>query len=213
MGKGNDGDFNNVEVLDYIRGQEGNRAMPAKLQQVGSQSMFEVAEFDSAKMHNSIGIISELYESIGEKYGVDIKFDISSVSENFRSILAPQNRKLFSLYISEGYEAFRLTILQRIMVAISTLVDKITEDQFINSDNIELSIGMLDKLFDYMERVNVIWDTVKIENSDLMLKQVAKDMNAGEGDKANKALDDSDVQDVLEALRETEITEIDGQAD
>jgi hypothetical protein len=201
--------FNDPLDKDYILSQEDGMSqdiIPIDFEVVARDQSYLAAGKDPDGMVESIKNITDSYKTFGELYGIDIKFDVDSVSETFRSIISTDAEKVFTLYLSKSYSKVRLAIFNKILISVQTLVDRITQKDILESDNVEMSVGLLDKLFELMDKVNKIHKDIKIESADLLLKNAAKEINSAREGTGTSDLNSVEVMEALRHLRKTTIT-------
>lgn len=125
----------------------------------------------------SVDSVLSLYNGLSTKYGFEVTFDVESVTNNFKDIIGENEKRIFEIFVSKGFERFRLVFLQRAMLTISTLLDQVSSPQILNDSTltIEYKYGMMTKLLELMGTVNTLYNEVKVENPDLELKAIADD--------------------------------------
>lgn len=123
----------------------------------------------------SINKMLELYNGLSSKYGFQVSFDIENITNNFASIIEEDKLKIFEIFLSKGFERFRLTFFQRAILTISTLLEQVSSPEILNDRtlSIEYKYGMMEKLLQLMGTVTNLYDQIKIENPDLELKALA----------------------------------------
>lgn len=151
----------------------------------------------------SVDNITDMYNRFGEEYGIDIKYDVHSVSSTFKSILSSNSELVFKVYLAKSFSKVRLSIFNKILISITTLVDRITQKDILESDNIELSVGLVEKLMDMMEKINRIYEEVEIKSADTVLKQVSKNIKIADSSSNQSELSSSEVLRVLKQLKQS----------
>jgi hypothetical protein len=131
---------------------------------------------DPDTLMKSINNITSTYEKFGEEYGIDIKYDIHSVSSTFKSILSRNSEEVFKVYLAKAFTKVRLSVFNKILISISLLVDRITQKDILESDNVDLSVGLVEKLIELMDKLNTIYEQVEIKSADTVLRKVSKDI-------------------------------------
>lgn len=195
--------FNDPLDRDYIQSQED--IIPIDFEVVARDQSYLSLAKDPDSLRESVTNISETYKVFGKQYGIDIRFDIDSVSETFKSIISDGAEKVFGLYLVKAYSKMKLSIFNKILIAVQTLVDRITTKDILESDNVEMSVALLDKLFDLMSKVNKVYEEIKNESADLLLRNLSKEMQMQGTGEASSDLNSKQVMEVLRRLRETGI--------
>ena len=149
--------------------------------------------------------IKDLYLAYNSEYGLDINLEVESIMSNFKSIIDPNNLKVFEVYLSEAYSRFRLVIVQRLMITIAGLVDEISKP--LGDDvSIQDRYVMIDKLLDYLKKINEVYEEIKIDHADVELKRLSGEISRGD-DKLRLTGKDEATMDVLRKLNQTILQE------
>lgn len=208
--------FNTKDMKDFINSEnEKNSAsgnnnnnnediLPVNFSVIENYDQSDLLSIeDPDTLVESVNNITDTYKKFGEDFGIDIKYDVHSVSSTFKSILTSSSEEVFKVYLAKAFSKVRLATFNKILISITILVDRITQKEILESDNIELSVGLVEKLMDMMEKINKIYDEVKISSADTVLKQVAKNMEmekASEEGTSNK-LSSEEVTALLSKIR------------
>jgi len=149
----------------------------------------------------SINKMLELYNGLSSKYGFQVSFDIENITNNFASIIEEDKLKIFEIFLSKGFERFRLTFFQRAILTISTLLEQVSSPEILNDRtlSIEYKYGMMEKLLQLMGTVTNLYDQIKIENPDLELKALANK------NKDEELTSDPYLTQVMEQLRKVSL--------
>lgn len=152
-------------------------------------------------MLESIQNISDMYERFGKEYGIELKYDVGSVSSTFKSILSSNAESVFKVYLAKSFTKVKLAVFNKILISITTLIDRITQEELLESDNVELSVSLIDKMLDMMERLNRMSPEIEIKSADTVLKQVSRSIvDNKEGNESD--LSDSNVMKTLKLLKQ-----------
>lgn len=203
--------FNDPNDKDYIKKQleldSKSEIVPVDFEVVSEKSNYLTEVKDPDSMVESISNITDTYKSFGEKYGIDIKYNVDSVSSTFKSILTDDAEAVFKVYIAKSFSKTRLAVFQKVLVSITTLVDRVTQKEILESENIELSVGLIEKLLFLMEKVNSIYKEVEIESSDLVLSNLSKEIKQKESKESGSEMDSLDPMTILRLLKQDKPTE------
>lgn len=199
--------FNDPKDKDFIKDQLENESdiIPINYEILAEKGNYLSEIKDPDNMMESITNMTETYKRFGDEFGIDIKFDVDSVSSTFKSILSTDSEKVFSVYIAKSFSKVRLSVFAKILVSITTLVDRVTQKDILESDNIELSVGLIEKLLFLMEKVNSIYKEVKIESADLVLTNLSKEIKSKEN--SSEEISHKDSMDILRFLKNNKTTE------
>lgn len=153
------------------------------------------------KLVESINNITETYESFGKEYGIDLKYDIRSVSSTFKSIITSNQELVFKLYLSKAFSKVKLSIFNKILIAIATLVDRITQKEILESDNIELGVQLVEKLLEMMTTLNEMSEQIEIKSVDTVLKKVSEEISSSSSEEGASDLSKLDVMSLLKQIK------------
>lgn len=200
--------FNDPSDKEYIKAQlkleDEASIIPINFEILAGEDNYLSEIKDPDNMMESITNLTTTYKQFGKEFGIDIKFDIDSVSSTFRSIISSDAEKVFSVYVAKSFSKVRLSVFNKILISITTLVDRVTQQDILESDNIELSVGLIEKLLFLMEKVNLIYNEVKIESADLVLSNISKDIKLK--DNATETVSDKETMDILRYLKKNKTT-------
>ena len=200
----NDDNFNSSKDKEFLQNQLKleEEIIPIDFDIVEKATHTNLAGMNSPDtLMESVNTITETYERFGKEYGIDIKYDVHSVSSTFKSLLSSNSEMVFKVYLAKSFSKIRLAVFNKILISITTLVDRITQQDILESDNIELSVGLVEKLMDMMEKINRIYEEVEIKSADTVLKQVSKNLSIS--DEGNKSeLSSSEVLKLLKQLKQ-----------
>jgi hypothetical protein len=152
---------------------------------------------------DKIESIVELYKSYNKQYGFDIDFHIDELSQNFRVLIDPKNRKVFELYLSEVFGISRLVFYQRGLLVINNLMEQISNPAQLNDPSltIEYKFGMLSQMISLMQQFNVMFQDIKISDVDIQLKNIER-ATTSEGTDSQLSADPK-ILEVMDQLKNT----------
>lgn len=172
--------FNSKDMKDFLNSENensDNEILPVDFSVIEKYEQSDLLAIeDPDTLVESVNNITETYKRFGEDFGIDIKYDVHSVSSTFKSILSSNSEEVFKVYLAKSFSKVRLAVFNKILISITTLVDRITQKEILESDNIEMSVGLVEKLMEMMEKINKIYEEVKVASADTVLKQVAKNI-------------------------------------
>lgn len=200
----NDENFNSPKDKEYLKKQveQDGEIIPIDFSVVEKVTHTDMEGLQNPDtLIESVNNITETYEKFGKEYGIDIKYDVHSVSSTFKSILSSNSEMVFKVYLAKSFSKIRLAVFNKILISITTLVDRITQKDILESDNIELSVGLVEKLMDMMEKLNTIYAEVEIKSADTVLKQVSKNISISDEGSASE-LSSEEVLKVLRQLKQ-----------
>lgn len=147
-----------------------------------------------------VDTIEQLYESYNVKYGLSLKINVKESLATFRDIIDPRNRQIFELYLVESYGRFRLVAYQTLMMTSMNIMKDLSNPRNMNVP-IQDKYIMLEKLFNFLEKINSIYDQIKTNFSDAELTRLAQEQNMESSDLLD--YNDPEVLEVIEKLSRT----------
>lgn len=100
------------------------------------------------------GVIS-LYKEFNRTYG--LKFDaerINNIGNTFKEIIDPTKKEIFEIYLREYLDRLRLVCINQLGNTVYSLISKLTSEETIRSLTISERVALLDRLFEYMDKIN-----------------------------------------------------------
>ena len=164
------------------------------------KSMKDISNVKDSDANNELkkmsDVFNSLFEGLNQKYGLNIHYDCESFADSLKSIIDPTNMKAMSLYLSEGYERFRLILYQQYLVTIAMISKQIFDPSYILSESLTFADKMIviEKLMMFMKQMNEIYAEVKVEHTERILE------NMSDNKTNTYNLDDPKIKDILEAV-------------
>lgn len=118
--------------------------------------------------------VVELYKSLNQKY--NLKFDAESVSNIgavYKEITDPDKKELYEIYLREHIDRLRLVCLGQLSNTVYVLIGKLTAPEVLDSLTIAERVALLDRLFEYMDKINNMMQYVSEGDSNLELREIA----------------------------------------
>lgn len=137
---------------------------------------------NSDSISKAIVTIKELYSSYKDRYGIEVDFDINELNQNFFGIVDPEKRKLFEITLSDTLDRIRLVTLSKLTIALMVAIDKLTSPEFLSGLSPIETIGMTDKIFNYLEKISKLKKLLPINDTDLELKKLISDNKSQRND-------------------------------
>lgn len=119
------------------------------------------------------GVI-DLYKELNQKY--NLKFDADSVNDigkAFKEIIDPDKRDTYTIYLRENIDRLSLVCLGQLANTIYILIGKLTNPEVIESLTISERVVLLDKMFEYMDKINNMKKLIPNGDSKLELREIA----------------------------------------
>lgn len=120
------------------------------------------------------GVIS-LYKELNRTYG--LKFDaekITNIGTTFKAIISPEAKEVFEVYLREYLDRLRLACINQLGNTVYSLIQKLTSEETLRSLTISERVALLDRLFEYMDRVNNMVSYIKPGDTNSELRELAE---------------------------------------
>lgn len=185
MSEGNEAEIINAEEVPFHGGYQSNKTQ----QIVNLVSVNQTIQVDkvpdtkkSKLTKESVSSILDFYNEMCVQYGFKVEFNIESITKNFNDIINDDQQRIFEIFLSKGFEKFRLTFFQRAMITISTLMDQVSSPEVLNDQSLSLEykFGIMQSLVSLMDQVTNLYNQIKVENPELMLKNLANKQSIGD---------------------------------
>lgn len=149
------------------------------------------------------GVIS-LYQEFNKTYG--LKFDaekINNISDTFKSIVDPKKKEIFEIYLREYIDRLRLACINQLGNTVYLLISKLTTEETIRSLTISERVALLDRLFEYMDKVNNMVTYLPKGDTDSELREIAQRSDEDElNDSSDKSTRNREAEKmILELLK------------
>lgn len=156
----------------------------------------EKDESAQAELRQMSEVFTKLFDGLNEKYGLSVHYDCESFADSLKSIVDPINMKAMSLYLSEGYQRFRLILYQQFMTTIAMISKQIFDPSYILSESLTFADKMIviEKLMMFMQQMNEIYKEVKVDQATELLEKL------GEKNTDKLSIDDPKIKDLLELI-------------
>lgn len=118
--------------------------------------------------------VVQLYKDLNARYGSS-KLDpekIDSISGIFKQIIDPDTRDVYVAYLREYIDRLRWSLLQMLSNTVYSLITKLTREETIQSLTIMERMTLLDKLFEYMDKVNNMMNYVPVGDTKTELMEI-----------------------------------------
>lgn len=132
--------------------------------------------------------VVELYKDLNARYATS-KFDpekIDSISGVFKQIIDPDTKDIFVAYLREYIDRLRWSLLQMLSNTIYSLITKLTREETIQSLTIIERMTLLDKLFEYMDKVNNMMNYVPAGDTKTELMEISMREETAAGPKKER---------------------------
>lgn len=145
--------------------------------------------------------VVELYKSLNDKF--NLKFDADSVNDIakvYKEITDPDKKELYEIYLREHIDRLRLVCLGQLSNTVYVLIGKLTSQEVLDSLTIAERVALLDRLFEYMDKIANMMQYVAPGDTNLELREISnRDPNRNEKDEVrvrNRELE-SKILDIL----------------
>lgn len=182
--------FNDDEVADLLKDFRAGVPELAKETLGTSTQLNEVA----------LSTFQTLLQKFNEKHNLNLRVNFTSFFDNMGMLSEGNNRRYVELYISETWQDFRTIFFLRILQCLVILADKIAAPERLGdmSTTIESDMALIDKLFEFINKLSNLGRAIGIFDVDAELTRIHKLEEARNGgiDRNNPQ-----VAQILEKLR------------
>lgn len=99
--------------------------------------------------------VLDLYRELNKKFSLNLNVDkVTNITDTFKEIADPTKKEIFGIYLREYMDRLRLVCLNQIGNTVYSLISKLTNEETIRSLTINERVALLDRLFEYMDKVN-----------------------------------------------------------
>ena len=124
--------------------------------------------------------LNSVISSYNKDYGMNIQIDFSNLSRTLVNVSDPETRKVLELYVSEIYRSMRPIMLLHLINKLVLAIDYATQPERMfdsNSFTPADTFLIVEKLMQYIDQLNVIYQTTAVKDSDQVLKKLAENKN------------------------------------
>jgi hypothetical protein len=146
-----------------------------------------------------VGAFESFFSELNTTYGLKVRLDINSFAKSLEYLIDPRNKEAMSLYLSEAFGRFRIILYYQYLTSIVQLSSQILDPNYIGSQSIPIQdrFIMVEKLYDFMDKLETLNSRVHIPDSELKLRNVSASNEDSIDTNSNK------VQDFLENFRKS----------
>lgn len=190
-----DGDQLESDVQSYLKSHTFEGLPPSAANSF--KELQEKIKSNSIESRKIIAVVEKLFDSLNEKYGLQVKVDLNSVANSLSAIFAPNDMRAMELMISEAYSRTRVILYQQYLSACIQLSSQIFDPSYLMSESLSFDdkLATLERLFGLLEQVETVYEKVRVDDSDMKLSKIK------ESNQNQISLDNPQVHEFLESLR------------
>lgn len=118
--------------------------------------------------------VLDLYKELNKKYGLNIDTNkLADISSTFREIADPTKKEIFEVYLREYMDRLRLVCINQLGNTVYSLIAKLTNEETIRTLTIAERVELLDRLFEYMDKVNNMVSLIPKGDTKTELREIA----------------------------------------
>lgn len=161
-----------------------------------TQKKIDDLKINKEQKQEVVKMFNTLFDDLNKKYNLDLHVDFDSFCGSLTSIIDPVKNRVMEMYLSEAYGRFRTIIYLKYLQAITLLSNQILDPKYLLSESMtyEQKLDILEKLYEFMDRMNSIYEKVHIDSVDLKLEKVSEDS------RPTYDLNSSEVQDFMSSI-------------
>lgn len=146
--------------------------------------------------------INKIFTEYNEKYGLDLKLDLSSTSNMLAELADPTTFRVYQLYLSNFMERAKALVYQKILTTILLLLDKIMEPSELLGDEMSITDRFLaaEKLINMLGVFTQFQDQIKINGADAELRKISNDSKLSDSSSEGDIRSNAKVSEFMEAM-------------
>lgn len=137
----------------------------------------KLPQIDPERIDGAVALYKELNRNYGLKFDAD---KIATISGTFKSIIDPTKKEIFEVYLREYIDRLRLACINQLANTVYSLIMKLTSNETIQSLTISERVALLDRLFEYMDRVNNMATLLPKGDTNTELREIAERDDSGD---------------------------------
>jgi hypothetical protein len=196
LDKDSPSNIQDAEIIseDVLSGNTIDGLPPSVFQNLKSQA--DKLQMDPEKKGQVAKVFNQLFSDLNQKYGLNVSMDFDSFTNNLNYMIEPNNKRAAEYYLSYAYGSFRVALYGQFLNAIALLSAQILDPSYILSDSMtyEDKMNMVERLFQFMEIMNTIYEKVNIKDTNVKLEKMSSDK------KTKYDLNDPEVRSLMESM-------------
>lgn len=121
--------------------------------------------------------LNQVFTRYNKEYGIDLHVDFSSLSNTLVNVADPKSRHILELYVSEIFKSIRPILILNMISKLCLCIDYILDPKklFGGEFTLQDSFIAVEKIMDFISRLEEMKSDIQVSGSDLELKKIAEE--------------------------------------
>ena len=121
--------------------------------------------------------LNQVFTGYNKEYGLDLHVDFSSLSNTLVNVADPKSRHILELYVSEIFKSIRPILILNMISKLCLCIDYILDPKklFGGEFTLQDSFIAVEKIMDFISRLEEMKSDIQVSGSDLELKKIAEE--------------------------------------
>lgn len=121
--------------------------------------------------------LNQVFTKYNKEYGLDLHVDFSSLSNTLVNVADPKSRHILELYVSEIFKSIRPILILNMISKLCLCIDYILQPSklFGGEFTLQDSFIAVEKIMDFISRLEEMKSDIQISGSELELKKIAEE--------------------------------------
>lgn len=121
--------------------------------------------------------LNQVFTRYNKEYGLDLHVDFSSLSNTLVNVADPKSRHILELYVSEIFKSIRPILILNMISKLCLCIDYILDPKklFGGEFTLQDSFIAVEKIMDFISRLEEMKSDIQVSGSDLELKKIAEE--------------------------------------
>lgn len=121
--------------------------------------------------------LNQVFTRYNKEYGLDLHVDFSSLSNTLVNVADPKSRHILELYVSEIFKSIRPILILNMISKLCLCIDYILDPKKLFGGELTLqdSFIAVEKIMDFISRLEEMKSDIQVSGSDLELKKIAEE--------------------------------------
>ena len=121
--------------------------------------------------------LNQVFTKYNKEYGLDLHVDFSSLSNTLINVADPKSRHILELYVSEIFKSIKPILILNMISKLCLCIDYILDPKklFGGEFTLQDSFIAVEKIMDFISRLEEMKSDIQVSGSDLELKKIAEE--------------------------------------
>lgn len=121
----------------------------------------------------AIDAIVDMYAAIAKEHEIDFDYESTrNIVDNYKAIIKDDEQDKFEVMLGINISKTRLVILNQLNTAVMDLISRLTSQETIQSLTISERVALLDRMWEYMDKVNNLTGMVQVKDPALEFREI-----------------------------------------